>query len=68
MRNTFSFMTATEILFGRGQGAEVPARVAALGRATPADTVRASRASASSILLQSSSGAGAARTSSTVER
>lgn len=32
MRNTFSFMTATEILFGRGQGAEAPARVAALGR------------------------------------
>lgn len=32
MQNTLSFMTATEILFGRGQGAEVPARVAALGR------------------------------------
>lgn len=32
MPTAFSFMTATEILFGRGQAAAAPARVAALGR------------------------------------
>lgn len=30
--SAFSFLTATEILFGRGQAAQAPARVAALGR------------------------------------
>lgn len=32
MPNPFAFATATEILFGRGQSAAAPARVAALGR------------------------------------
>ncbi|TNC65022.1 iron-containing alcohol dehydrogenase [Rubellimicrobium roseum] len=32
MPGPFSFLTATEILFGRGQAAQAPARIAALGR------------------------------------